>query len=160
MKWPGLLRPSGYFAVAAALLFVAGLVPKARESILGVSLNVYVHAYYVVMSLAHLLVLFGGLFLVFAGVYGLWEKGQMRTFHLILGHVHFWLTLLPVAGLLQMLHRVSGATVSGADSVDFRSVVLAEFRTLTVSVVVFLAAQFVFLMNLALRLFQKDAQAG
>ncbi len=159
MNWPGLFRPSGYFAVVAALLFAAGVIPRVRESI-GASLNVYLHAYYVVVSPTVLLLLLGGLFLAFAGVYGVWEKDHMRPSNLILGHIHFWLTLLPVAALLQILHRNSVAAVPSAGSVDFRGVVLAELKTLITSLVIFLTGQFAFLTNLALKLFQRGAQAG
>ena len=156
MNWPALFRPSGYFALVAALLFAAGVIPRVRENI-GASLDVYLHAYYVVVSPTVLLLLLGGLFLAFAGVYGVWEKDQMRPSNLILGHIHFWLTFLPVAALLQILHRNSVAAAPNTGSVDFRGVVLAELKTLITSLVIFLTGQFVFLANFSLRLLRKGA---
>ena len=144
--------------MAAAALLVAGVVPRVGERISS-PLDVALHDAYVVVSPTVLLLSLGGLFLVFAGVYGVWERDRVRPSNLILGHIHFWLTLLPVVACLQILHRSSGAGAPGAD-VDLRGAVQAELKTMMLSLVLFLTGQFVFLANLALRLFRKDAQAG
>ncbi len=155
MRWPSLLRASRLFVVAGVMWLALDLLPLLRGDS-GVSVDLYLHDRYVVLSTSHLFLFAGSVLVIFGGVYGLFEQRHAQPVHLTLGQAHFWLTALPLGIVFRVLYRLSQA---GNGDVNLHDVVQAEMRVFLWSFLALLAGQFAFLANLAIAFFRRPANA-
>ncbi len=155
MRWPSLFRASRFFIVAGASWFAIGLIRLFRGGT-GGSIDIYVHVGNVLVPPSHVFLLAGSVLVIFGGVYGLFEQRHARPVNLILGHAHFWLTVVPLGILFRVLYRFSQAA---SGDVNLQDAVQAEMRAFLWSFLALLAGQFAFLANLAIAFFRRPAGA-
>jgi heme/copper-type cytochrome/quinol oxidase subunit 1 len=158
MRWTFWLRASRFFVSAGAAWVALGILPWFRGAP-SAGIGIDLHDRYVVVSATLLSVFAGSVLVIFDGVYGLFEQRHGRQINLILGQIHFWLTVAPLAALFRALWRfASGAGASGGD-LNLQAIVQAEMRVFLWSLAVLLLGQFVFLANLAVACFRRPADA-
>ena len=149
MRWPSVLRASRFFVVAGATWFSIGLIQLFRGGS-GARTDVYLRVGNALVPPSHVFLLAGSILVILGGVYGLFEQRHAQSASLILGQVHFWLTVVPLAILSLALPANTAAGDVNLQN-PFQALEKVSFRTL---LVIFLA-QFVFLSNLAIAFFRK-----
>jgi heme/copper-type cytochrome/quinol oxidase subunit 1 len=158
MSWTSLARPSRFFALAAVVWMVITSLALFRGAS-GLGVDVYFHDKYLVIAPTVLYFLFCVFFLIFAGVYGLFEKQYTQPVCLALGHLHFWLSLASLAALSYALSPRPGALTAAAANLDFREFVRLRGNLFFTGFVAFFAGQVLFLLNLGWSLFRAGAGA-
>lgn len=158
MSWRTLLEPFRFFALAAVALFGAGIVALARGRT-GVPLDIFIRDRYFIVSSLHLYFLLGAFCVFFAGIYASIRRRRAGPGALLLGQLHFWISLAPVLLLFHRLHVLAADPLTDTQSEEFRALVHSHARFLVGSFLTFLLAQVFFLVNLALS-FRKGTSSG
>jgi heme/copper-type cytochrome/quinol oxidase subunit 1 len=158
MRWTFWLRASRFFVVAGAVWVALGITAVFRGTP-GVTIDIDLHDRSVVLPAALLSVLAGSVLVIFGGVYGLFEQRHPGRLNLILGQIHFWLTVAPLAVVFRALSRFSSGAAAGGGDLHLQTIVPAEIRVFLWSLAVLLLGQFVFLANLAVAFFHRPADA-
>jgi cytochrome c oxidase subunit I len=148
INWSSLLHPSVFFASAAVCMLVGGFLLLGRPS---VSVDLYFHDTYAVVTSVHFYFLFAAFFGIFAGVYRLLWLRTPADAPLLLGHLHFWMSLASACLFFWVLHRLGVARGSEAGDVQLRELMLAENRKLIFAIGMFFLAQVAFFVNVVLR---------
>jgi heme/copper-type cytochrome/quinol oxidase subunit 1 len=152
VPWIWFLHLSVYFAGAAVCLAVRGFFLMGQPSF---SVDLYFHDTYV-LTPVHFYFLFAAFFGIFAGVYGLLDRRTPADVPLLLGHLHFWMSLASTCLFFWVLHRLGAARGSEAGDIPLRELFLAENRKLVFGVGLFFVAQTLFFVNVAARLVRRS----
>lgn len=147
MLWRNLIRTSRFFAVVAVLLLGLGVLPLVRGGS-PFRVEAFLGERSVFLTSMHVHLMLGGVFLIFAGFYGLFEERHNGLPNLVLGHLHFWPNLAAALLLWSILQRHSTGAVSGGEALDLRDLAQSEMRPLRASLFLLLGGQFAFLANL------------
>lgn len=148
-QWVWLLHPSVFFAGAAAGLAVRGLFLLGRPAL---PVDLYFHDTYAVLTSVHFCFTFAGFFGIFAGLYGILDPRTPADAPLLLGHLHYWMSLASTLLFFWVLHRLGTGRESGAGDIQLRELFLAENRKLIFGAGLFFVAQVLFFVNVVLRL--------
>ncbi len=153
-NWSSLLHPAKFFAAAAVCTLAGALLLLGRPS---VSVDLYFHDRYAVLTSVHFYFIFAAFFGIFTGVYGLLWPRTPADAPLLLGHLHFWMSLASACLFFWVLHRLGIAGGSEAGDVQLRELLLAENRTLIFAIGVFFLGQVLFFVNVVLRLVRRSS---
>jgi heme/copper-type cytochrome/quinol oxidase subunit 1 len=154
INWSSLLHPSVSFASAAVCMLAVALLLLGRPSL---SVDLYFHDTYAVLTSFHFYFLFAAFFGIFAGVYRLLWPRTPADAPLLLGLLHFWMSLASACLFFWVLHRLGAARGSEAGDVQLRELVLAENRKLIFAIGMFFLAQVAFFVNVVLRLVRRPS---
>jgi cytochrome c oxidase subunit I len=152
INWSSLLHPSLSFASAAVCMLAAALFLLGQPSL---SVDLYFHDTYAVLTSFHFYFLFAAFFGIFAGVYRLLWPRTPADAPLLLGLLHFWMSLASACLFFWVLHRLGVARGSEAGDIQVRELVLAENRKLIFAIGMFFLAQVAFFVNVVLRLVRR-----
>ncbi|HEX9224260.1 MAG TPA: hypothetical protein VF860_13090 [Candidatus Acidoferrales bacterium] len=154
INWSSLLHPSVFFAGAGVCMLAVALLLLGRPSL---SVDLYFHDTYAVLTSFHFYFLFAAFFGIFAGVYRLLWPRTPADAPLLLGLLHFWMSLASACLFFWVLHRLGVARGSEAGDVQLRELVLAENRKLIFAIGMFFLAQVAFFVNVVLRLVRRPS---
>ena len=154
INWSSLLHPSVFFASAAVCMLAAALLLLGRPSF---SVDLYFHDTYAVLTSFHFYFLFAAFFGIFAGVYRLLWPRTPADAPLLLGLLHFWMSLASACLFFWVLHRLGVVRGNEAGDVQLRELVLAENRKLIFAIGMFFLAQVAFFVNVVLRLVRRQS---
>lgn len=157
MFWRSLIRASRFFAVVAALLFGLGIEPLLRGGS-AFRVEVFFGDRSIVLTSMHVHLILGGVFLIFAGFYGLFEERHSGAANLALGHLHFWPSFVAALLLWSILQRHSAGAVSSGEVLHLRDLAQSEMRPLRASLFLLLGGQFAFLANLGWSFLRRGAR--
>jgi len=133
-------------------MLAAALLLLGRPS-LSVDLNF--HDTFAVLTSFHFYFLFAAFFGIFAGVYRLLWPRTPADAPLLLGLLHFWMSLASACLFFWVLHRLGAVRGSEAGDIQLRELVLAENRKVIFAIGMFFLAQVAFFVNVVLRLVRR-----
>ncbi len=152
--WGGAIRfplPMLYALAFLPMFGIGGLTGLP----LGLAISdVYLHDTYYVVGHFHYIVAPGTLFAIFGGICHWFPKITGRRMNTVLGHLHFWPTLLCMNGiffpmLLQGFHGVSRRLYDGGATYAYVQDVAVLNKIMSLSAFALGAVQIFFLVNLA-----------
>jgi cytochrome c oxidase subunit 1 len=114
--------------------------------------DIQLHDTQYVIGHFHYVVAPGTIFAVFAGIYYWYPKVTGRRMNEVLGHIHFWPSLLAMNGiffpmLIQGLRGMSRRLYDGGQTYEFAADVMVWNRVMTMSAFTLALFQFVFIFN-------------
>lgn len=121
------------------------------------SVDLYFHDTYAVLTSFHFYFLCAAFFGIFAGVYRLLWPRTPADAPLLLSLLHFWMSLASACLFFWVLHRLGAVRGSEAGDVQLRELVLAENRKLIFAIGMFFLAQVAFFVNVVLRLVRRSS---
>src|SRR5260370_32504515 len=144
INWSSLLHPSVSFAGAAVCMLAVALLLLGRPSL---SVDLYFHDTFAVLTSFHFYFLFAAFFGIFAGVYRLLWPRTPADAPLLLGLLHFWMSLASACLFFWVLHRLGGARGNEAGDVQLRELVRPENATPSFAIRMFFLAAWASFVN-------------
>jgi cytochrome c oxidase subunit 1 len=165
-NWLGTIY-GGTIRYATPLLFSAGFVSLfiagglTGPLLAQPALDAYVHDTYLVVAHFHLIMAMAGIFSVFAATYFWFPKMFGRMMNERLGVLHFWCTLIGAYAVFMPMHLLGIAghprRYSELSGVQYVAAMAPLQEFITVAAIVTIAAQLLFLANLAWSLLKGPA---
>jgi cytochrome c oxidase subunit 1 len=148
----------GKIRYATPLLFAAGFVSLfitgglTGPLLAQPALDIYLHDTYFVVAHFHLIMAMAGLFAIFAATYFWFPRMFGRMMNERLGRLHFWVTLLGAYAIFMPMHLLGIAghprRYSDLTGVQYVTAMAPMQRFITLAVIVTVAGQLAFLVNL------------
>ena len=151
--WGGAIRFSVPMLFALAFLPMFGLGGLTGLPLGLAAADIYLHDTYYVIGHFHYIVAPGTIFAIFAGVYHWFPKVTGRKLSTVLGHLHFWPSLIFMNGIFLPMFKMGMAGVSrrlfdGGRQYDFGEGVAGLNVAMSHSAWALGAVQIVFVINL------------
>ncbi|HSK43093.1 MAG TPA: cbb3-type cytochrome c oxidase subunit I [Candidatus Binatia bacterium] len=157
----------GKIRYATPLLFSAGFVSLfitgglTGPILAQPALDAYLHDTYFVVAHFHLIMAMAGVFAIFSATYFWFPKMFGRMMNEPLGRLHFWITLLGAYATFMPMHLLGIAghprRYSELSGVQYVAAMAPLQKFVTMAVIVLLAGQIIFLVNLFWSMFKGTA---
>src|SRR5260370_8888860 len=144
INWSSLLHPSVSFAGAAVCMLAVALLLLGRPSL---SVDLYFHDAFAVLTSFHFFFLFAAFFGIFAGVYRLLWPRTPADAPLLLGLLHFWMSLASACLFFWVLHRLGVARGNEAVAVLLPERLLGENRKIIFAIGMFFLSAWASFVN-------------
>jgi cytochrome c oxidase subunit I len=151
--WGGSIRFNSQMLFAIAFLPMFGIGGLTGLPLGLSSPDIHLHDTYYVIGHFHYVVAPGTIFAMFAGIYYWFPKVTGRKMNEVLGHLHFWPSLICMnfiffPMLMQGLAGMNRRMYDGGASYDFNKPVLYLNEVISIAAFIMAAAQIFFIINI------------